>query len=56
MCFGFPGRVLQELFPYSALFGSTVDTFLASLLGVLENFTRALREGGLRIDSTRVVG
>ena len=27
----FPGSLLQEIFPYSALFGSTVDTYLASL-------------------------
>ena len=56
MCVGFPGRRLPEWFPYSAPFGSPVDTFRASLRGVLEKITRVLREGGLRINSTRWVG
>ena len=48
-CVDFPGRQLLEWFLYSALFGTTVDACSAQS-------TRVLREGGPRINSTRMVG
>ena len=48
-CVDFPGRRPLEWFPYSALFGTTVDACSAQS-------TRVLREGGPGINSTRMVG
>ena len=43
----FSGRPLPETFPYSALSGSTVDTYCVSLQRLLGHFTQVVRGGGL---------
>ena len=43
----FYGRSLPEMFPYSALSGSTVDTYCVSLQRLLGYFTLVVREGAL---------
>ena len=43
----FSWRSLPEMFPYSALSRSTVDTYCVSLQRLLGHFTQVVREGGL---------